>query len=254
MTAAVIFFFLFFFFILLVSVRDPFCARHWEYQERSDSQTVMVQWDGVSQRRPTRMAKRRGRQVQRGQDFLRKGHHCGGRGASQVSAPRPEQQAWRVRGRMPARTGLARSGVCHALGAYTACIRRRDRRGAWESEAQQRRFETSVCFGGDSSQVAPPEGHCPFLLQCYYIGATDDAATKIINEVSKPLAHHIPVEKICEKLKKKDSQICELKYGECPRLASQARPPRCSSSAGVAFYLGSGHELKPWRVSRGRWR
>ncbi|XP_036905825.1 mesencephalic astrocyte-derived neurotrophic factor [Sturnira hondurensis] len=47
---------------------------------------------------------------------------------------------------------------------------------------------------------------------CYYIGATDDAATKIINEVSKPLAHHIPVEKICEKLKKKDSQICELKY------------------------------------------
>lgn len=52
------------------------------------------------------------------------------------------------------------------------------------------------------------------LLQCYYIGATDDAATKIINEVSKPLAHHIPVEKICEKLKKKDSQICELKYGK----------------------------------------
>uniref|UniRef100_A0A8C0X421 Mesencephalic astrocyte-derived neurotrophic factor n=1 Tax=Castor canadensis TaxID=51338 RepID=A0A8C0X421_CASCN len=47
---------------------------------------------------------------------------------------------------------------------------------------------------------------------CYYIGATDDAATKIINEVSKPLAAHIPVEKICEKLKKKDSQICELKY------------------------------------------
>lgn len=54
-----------------------------------------------------------------------------------------------------------------------------------------------------------------FLLQCYYIGATDDAATKIINEVSRPLAHHIPVEKICEKLQKKDSQICELKYGEC---------------------------------------
>lgn len=53
------------------------------------------------------------------------------------------------------------------------------------------------------------------MQQCYYIGATDDAATKIINEVSKPLAHHIPVEKICEKLKKKDSQICELKYGEC---------------------------------------
>lgn len=70
-------------------------------------------------------------------------------------------------------------------------------------------------FCRESFQGGPPEGHCPFLLQCYYIGATDDAATKIINEVSKPLAHHIPVEKICEKLKKKDSQICELKYGEC---------------------------------------
>lgn len=34
------------------------------------------------------------------------------------------------------------------------------------------------------------------------------------NEVSKPLSYHVPVEKICEKLKKKDGQICELKYGK----------------------------------------
>ncbi|XP_074536594.1 mesencephalic astrocyte-derived neurotrophic factor [Halichoeres trimaculatus] len=47
---------------------------------------------------------------------------------------------------------------------------------------------------------------------CYYIGATSDAATKMINEVSKPLSYHVPVEKICEKLKKKDGQICDLKY------------------------------------------
>ncbi|XP_053723178.1 mesencephalic astrocyte-derived neurotrophic factor-like isoform X2 [Synchiropus splendidus] len=47
---------------------------------------------------------------------------------------------------------------------------------------------------------------------CYYIGATSDAATKMINEVTKPLSYHAPVEKICEKLKKKDAQICELKY------------------------------------------
>ncbi|XP_068598418.1 mesencephalic astrocyte-derived neurotrophic factor [Brachionichthys hirsutus] len=47
---------------------------------------------------------------------------------------------------------------------------------------------------------------------CYYIGATSDAATKISNEVSKPLSSHVPVERICEKLKKKDSQICELRY------------------------------------------
>lgn len=54
----------------------------------------------------------------------------------------------------------------------------------------------------------------PPRVQCYYIGATSDAATKIVNEVSKPLSHHVPVEKICEKLKKKDGQICELRYGE----------------------------------------
>ncbi len=36
----------------------------------------------------------------------------------------------------------------------------------------------------------------------------------MINEVSKPLSYHVPVEKVCEKLKKKDSQICELKYGK----------------------------------------
>ncbi|XP_049590340.1 mesencephalic astrocyte-derived neurotrophic factor isoform X4 [Syngnathus scovelli] len=47
---------------------------------------------------------------------------------------------------------------------------------------------------------------------CYYIGATSDAATKMINEVSKPLSYHVPVDKICEKLKKKDGQICELRY------------------------------------------
>jgi len=47
---------------------------------------------------------------------------------------------------------------------------------------------------------------------CYYIGATDDAATKIINAVAKPLSFYKPAEKICEELKKKDQQICELKY------------------------------------------
>ncbi|CAM4509228.1 unnamed protein product [Lepidochelys kempii] len=47
---------------------------------------------------------------------------------------------------------------------------------------------------------------------CYYIGATSDAATKIISEVSRPMSAHVPVSKICEKLKKNDTQICELKY------------------------------------------
>lgn len=47
---------------------------------------------------------------------------------------------------------------------------------------------------------------------CYYLGATPDAATRIVGEVSRPLSNHIPVSKICEKLKKKDGQICELRY------------------------------------------
>ncbi|XP_064399852.1 mesencephalic astrocyte-derived neurotrophic factor-like [Halichondria panicea] len=47
---------------------------------------------------------------------------------------------------------------------------------------------------------------------CYYIGASDIAATKLINEVTKPLSYGMPPEKICEKLKGKDGEICDLKY------------------------------------------
>lgn len=32
--------------------------------------------------------------------------------------------------------------------------------------------------------------------------------------MSKPLSWSMPAEKICEKLKKKDNQICDLKYGK----------------------------------------
>uniref|UniRef100_A0ABK0LX56 Cerebral dopamine neurotrophic factor n=1 Tax=Rattus norvegicus TaxID=10116 RepID=A0ABK0LX56_RAT len=49
---------------------------------------------------------------------------------------------------------------------------------------------------------------------CYYLGATKDSATKILGEVTRPMSVHMPTVKICEKLKKMDSQICELKYGE----------------------------------------
>lgn len=34
----------------------------------------------------------------------------------------------------------------------------------------------------------------------------------IISELSKPLSYGLPVEKVCERLKKKDSQICDLRY------------------------------------------
>jgi len=47
---------------------------------------------------------------------------------------------------------------------------------------------------------------------CYYIGGLEESATKILGELSKPLSWGLPADKICEKLVKKDSQICELRY------------------------------------------
>ncbi|XP_041457731.1 mesencephalic astrocyte-derived neurotrophic factor homolog [Lytechinus pictus] len=47
---------------------------------------------------------------------------------------------------------------------------------------------------------------------CYYMGGTADAATGMLNDLIKPLSVPLPPERICEKLNKKDSQICELKY------------------------------------------
>jgi len=47
---------------------------------------------------------------------------------------------------------------------------------------------------------------------CYYIGGLEDSATGILPKVSQPLANHLPVNKVCEKLKKADAQICELRY------------------------------------------
>ncbi|XP_031215393.1 cerebral dopamine neurotrophic factor [Mastomys coucha] len=55
---------------------------------------------------------------------------------------------------------------------------------------------------------------------CYYLGATTDSATKILGEVTRPMSVHMPTGKICEKLKKMDSQICELKYEKKLDLAS----------------------------------
>lgn len=55
---------------------------------------------------------------------------------------------------------------------------------------------------------------------CYYLGATKDAATKILSEVTRPMSVHMPAMKICEKLRKMDSQICELKYEKKLDLAS----------------------------------
>merc|ERR1712194_195288 len=47
---------------------------------------------------------------------------------------------------------------------------------------------------------------------CYYIGGTDDAATGMLRLLSGPMKNGLPSDRICEKLKKSDSQICELRY------------------------------------------
>nr|XP_022906393.1 mesencephalic astrocyte-derived neurotrophic factor homolog [Onthophagus taurus] len=47
---------------------------------------------------------------------------------------------------------------------------------------------------------------------CYYLGGLEESATGILGEMSKPLSWSMPSDKICEKLKKKDAQICDLRY------------------------------------------
>ena len=56
---------------------------------------------------------------------------------------------------------------------------------------------------------------------CYYLGGTEDAATGILGEMSKPLSWGMPAEKVCEKLKKKDKQICELRYGKAMGISTR---------------------------------
>ncbi|KAJ8916526.1 hypothetical protein NQ315_000168 [Exocentrus adspersus] len=47
---------------------------------------------------------------------------------------------------------------------------------------------------------------------CYYLGGLEESATGILGEMSKPMSWSMPSDKICEKLKKKDVQICDLRY------------------------------------------
>ncbi|XP_059615978.1 mesencephalic astrocyte-derived neurotrophic factor homolog [Phlebotomus argentipes] len=47
---------------------------------------------------------------------------------------------------------------------------------------------------------------------CYYLGGLEDSATGILGELSRPLSWSMPADKVCEKLKKKDAQICDLRY------------------------------------------
>ncbi|XP_059172450.1 mesencephalic astrocyte-derived neurotrophic factor homolog [Physella acuta] len=51
---------------------------------------------------------------------------------------------------------------------------------------------------------------------CYFVGGTEDAATGILGNLIKPLSYHLPAEKICDKLKAMDAQICEMRFDVKP--------------------------------------
>lgn len=46
------------------------------------------------------------------------------------------------------------------------------------------------------------------------MGGLEDSATGILSEMSKPLSWSMPALKICERLKKMDAQVCDIKYGK----------------------------------------
>lgn len=51
-------------------------------------------------------------------------------------------------------------------------------------------------------------------MQCYYLGGLETSATGILGEMSKPLSWSMPPLKVCEKLQKKDAQVCDLRFGK----------------------------------------
>ncbi|CAI2730682.1 unnamed protein product [Schistosoma spindalis] len=64
-------------------------------------------------------------------------------------------------------------------------------------DAFMKRCETSV--GKDNSF-------------CYYVGGLKTSAAKTVNSLVDPISWNMPVEKVCEKLFKADSQVCDLRY------------------------------------------
>lgn len=44
------------------------------------------------------------------------------------------------------------------------------------------------------------------------MGGLEESATGILGELSRPVSSFMPAEKVCEKLSKKDAQVCELRY------------------------------------------
>lgn len=76
------------------------------------------------------------------------------------------------------------------------------------TEDQQNAARIETKFKKDCKTNKQPQEH----RLCYYVGGLDESATSIIGELSKPLSWGMPADKVCERLRKKDSQICDLKY------------------------------------------
>ncbi|KAL8594040.1 hypothetical protein ACOMHN_016419 [Nucella lapillus] len=55
---------------------------------------------------------------------------------------------------------------------------------------------------------------------CYYLGAVDNAPTRIVRQLTAPISSFMPAKKVCEKLKKSDAEICALRYEKQIDLAS----------------------------------
>ncbi|PAA82386.1 hypothetical protein BOX15_Mlig027409g1 [Macrostomum lignano] len=83
-----------------------------------------------------------------------------------------------------------------------------------------RRFENSLEDAAKGNMDKISDAFKKFCLTakgkderfCYYVGGLKTSATYIVNELAKPVSWGMPAEKVCEKLKAKDSQICDLKY------------------------------------------
>ncbi|VDN29309.1 unnamed protein product [Gongylonema pulchrum] len=75
---------------------------------------------------------------------------------------------------------------------------------------------------------------------CFYIGALPESATSIMNEVVKPLSWSMPVEKVCEKLRTMDSQICELEFDKTIDWKTA-----CKGCTEKSEYVARIEELKP---------
>lgn len=95
--------------------------------------------------------------------------------------------------------------------------------------------ECSVCFkilnnlvkqvaeGGNTSDEAytskflencanlKPDGPKHEKSFCYYLGGAKNSATRTYGEMTKKLSQGLPVDKVCEYLNSRDSQVCQLR-------------------------------------------